>query len=216
MAQAEWDGATLRTTYKDGYQAKRDEFADLARDGKWPEVLERLAAQPSLVNAWRPGGASWYTVVHQAAWHGADESVVRSLLAYRPWLTLRTAAGDRPLDIALRNGHGHLAPLLTPVINNPVPTDLLAALQKHFHEVIRGRAAHLVDGEQLRLPELDVLTELEKPAMWFAVPGMYGGFRYALDGAALVVESWIRVVGGSGEQHRITVDGAVLTDRGFV
>jgi hypothetical protein len=216
VAQADWDGVTLRTTYKDDYQAKRDEFADLARDGRWPEIVEWLAERPSFVNAWRPGGPSWYTVVHQAAWQGASESVARSLLAYRPWLTLRTAAGDRPLDIALRNGHRHLAGPLTPVIHTPVPTDLLAALQKHFHEVIRGRVADLVDGEQLRLPELDVLTELEKPEMWFGVPGMYGGFRYALDGAALVVESWIRVVGGSGERHRITADGAVLTDHGFV
>ena len=212
----EWDGVTLRTTYKDDYQAKRDEFADLARDGRWPEVLERLAGWPSFVNAWRPGGASWYAVAHQAAWHGASESVVRSLLAYRPWLTLRTAAGDRPLDIALRNGFTHLTALLTPVIHNPVPTDLLAALQQHFHEVIRGRVAHLVDAEQLRLPELDVLTELEKPEMWFPVPGMYGGFRYVLEDASLKVDSWIRVVGGSGETHRITADGAVLTDRGFV
>lgn len=216
MAQAEWDGVTLRTTYKDDYQAKRDEFADLARDGRWPEIIEWLSRWPSFVNAWRPGGRSWYTVVHQAAWHGADESVVRSLLAYRPWLTLRTAAGDRPLDIALRNGHPHLAALLTPVINTPVPTDLLAALQKHFHEVIRGRAAHLVDGDQLRLPELDVLTELEKPEMWFTVPGMYGGFGYVLDGQVLEVKSWCRVVGGSGERHRITAEGAVLTERGFV
>jgi hypothetical protein len=82
-------------------------------------------------------------------------------LAYGPWLTPRSAAGDRPLDIALRNGH-----------------------------------ARLVDAERLRLPELDVLTELEKPGMWVSVPGMYGGFRYVLEGSALKVDSWIRVTGG--------------------
>jgi hypothetical protein len=211
----EWDGATLRTTYKDTYQARRDEFANLARDGDWPALLARLAEWPSFINVWRPGGTSWYTPIHQAAWHGADASVVERLLAYGPWLTLRTATGDRALDIALRGGHTHLTGLLTPVIRNPVPTDVLHALRRHLHEVIRGRVAHLVDAERLRLPEPDVLTELETPDMWFAVPGMYGGFRCVLEGRELKVDSWIRVVGGSGETHRITADGAVLTDHGF-
>jgi hypothetical protein len=216
VAEPEWDGATLRTTYKDGYQAKRDEFADRARDGDWAAVLAKIAEWPSLVNTWRPGGPSWYTPLHQAAWHGASESVVRALLTNGAWRTLRTAAGDRPLDIALRGGHTHLTGQLTPVVHHPVPTDVLRALQQHFHDVIRGRVAHLVDEQRLRLPELDVLTELETPAMWFPVPGMYGGFRYVLDGRELKVDSWIRVVGGSGETHRITADGAVLTDSGFV
>jgi hypothetical protein len=213
---AEWDGATLRTTYKDAYQAKRDEFADRARDGDWQAVLAAIEQSPSLVNTWRPGGPSWYTPLHQAAWHGASESVVHALLTHGAWRTLRTAAGDRPLDIALRGGHTHLTGPLIPVIHHPVPTDVLRALQHHFHEVIRGRVADLVDEHRLRLPELDVLTELATPRMWFPVPGMYGGFRYVLEGRELKVDSWIRVVGGSGETHRITAEGAVLTDRGFV
>ena len=75
----EWNGAPLRTTYKDGYQAKRDEFADRARDGDWQAVLATIAGSPTLANAWRPGGPSRYTPLHQAAWHGASESVVRTL-----------------------------------------------------------------------------------------------------------------------------------------
>jgi hypothetical protein len=212
----EWDGATLRTTYKEGYQAKRDALADAARDGDWPEVLTRLDEHPGLLNTWRPGGPSWYTPVHQAAWHGADQSVVHRLLTHGPWLTLRNAAGDRPLDIALRGGHGHLTGLLLPVVRHPVPTDVLAALERHFHGLVRERVADLVDKERLRLPVLDVLTELAEPEMWFPVPGMYGGFRFVLRGGELEVESWIRVVGGSGQRHRITVDGCVLVEEGFV
>jgi hypothetical protein len=216
VAAADWDGVTRRDTYSTSYQAERDEFADRARDGDWPAVLAWLAKRPAFVNTWRPGGPSWYTPIHQAAWHGAEASVVRALLDHRAWLTLRTAAGDRPLDIALRGGHTHLTGLLTPVVRTPVPTDVLHALRHHFHEVIRGRVADLVDEQRLRLPELDVLTELTEPDMWFAVPGMYGGFRYALHGRELEVESWIRVVGGSGERHRVTVGGAVRTAAGFV
>ncbi|GDX83357.1 hypothetical protein LBMAG42_51680 [Deltaproteobacteria bacterium] len=72
----------------------------------------------------------------------------------------------------------------------------------------------------LRLPDLEPLLEMDEPRMWFPVPGMYGGFSFRLDLGAdvpkLVSESWCRVVGGSGERHEVTVDGARLVDRGFV
>lgn len=216
MGDSDWDGVTLRSTYKEGYQARRDGLASAARGGDWEAVLAELAKSPALVNKWRPGGSSWYTPTHHAAWHGADPGVVRRLLAHGPWLTLRTAAGDRPLDIALRGGHAHLAGLLMPVVRHPVPTDVLAALQRHFHALVRERAAHLVDEQRLRLPELDVLTELAEPKMSFTVPGMYGGFYYALQGRELEVRSWSRVVGGSGQTHRITREGCVLTESGYV
>ena len=216
MAAAEWQGVTRRGTLKDGIVADRDALADAARDGRWDEVFTRLDRDPTLVNAWRPGGPSWYTPLHQAAWHGADADLVRRLLTYRPWLTLRTASGDRPLDIALRGGHTHLAGLFMPVIRNPLPTDTLATLQRLFHELIRERVARLVDEERLRLPELDVLTELPDPDVWFTVPGMYGGFHFVLRGDELDVSSWWRVVEGSGERHRITTKGCVLVEQGFV
>ncbi|SDC13510.1 ankyrin repeat domain-containing protein [Actinokineospora iranica] len=216
MASSEWDGATLRASYGDDYRERRDGFASAAYDGDWKTVLEELAKSPTLINAWRPGGASWYTPVHQAAWHGADPEIIRTLVSHNPWLTLRTASGDRPLDIALRGGHAHLGGLLMPVIRNPVPTDVLAALQKHFHDLVRERAASLVDKHQLRLPELDPLTELADGRMSFPVPGMYGGFYYVLQGLELEVKSWSRVVGGSGQTHRITVDGYWMTESGYV
>ena len=52
--------------------------------------------------------------------------------------------------------------------------------------------------------------------MWFAVPGMYGGFHYVLHGVELEVSSWIRVVEGSGEAHRIRADGYELVEAGYV
>lgn len=55
---------------------------------------------------------------------------------------------------------------------------------------------------------------------WFAVPGMYGGFRFWLEGQGqltkLVSESWCRVMGGSGQRHEITSDEAKLVEEGFV
>ena len=97
---------------------------------------------------------------------------------------------------------------------------MLLKVQAHFHTVIRGRAERLIEEHGLRLPELEPLLELGRPKMWFAVPGMYGGFSCQLevDGVhpKLVSESWCRVVGGSGQRHAITPAGSQLVEEGFV
>ncbi|MPZ85494.1 MAG: hypothetical protein GEV28_35985 [Actinophytocola sp.] len=113
-----------------------------------------------------------------------------------------------------------LADLLRPRVRNPVPTDTLRALQRalqrHLHDLVRERAGHLVGQERLRLPELDVLTEFEKPELWFPVPGMTGGFHCVLQGVELEVSSWVRVVEGSGETHRVRAGGYELVEEGYV
>ena len=46
---------------------------------------------------------------------------------------------------------------------------------------------------------------------------MYGGFSIALmKESYLYVESWIRVVGDSGQAHVVTHEGVTLVDEGFV
>jgi hypothetical protein len=101
-----------------------------------------------------------------------------------------------------------------------VPLGILLRIQDHFHAVIRGRADELVHENNLRLPELEPLLELREPKMWFAVPGMYGGFSYWLEAdgveAKLVAESWCRVSAGSGQRHEIASTGSVLVEEGFV
>ena len=97
---------------------------------------------------------------------------------------------------------------------------MLLELQSHFHAVIRGRIDRQLPDQGLRLPELEVLLELERPHMWFPVPGMDGGFSYWLEPAGvdarLVSESWSRMVGGSGQRHEITSAGSRLVEEGFV
>jgi hypothetical protein len=101
-----------------------------------------------------------------------------------------------------------------------VPEDTLLAIEQHFHDVIRGRAATLIDEHNLTLPVLAPLLDVEEPKAWFPIPGMYGGFSYWLEGegdqAKLVTESWSRVVGGSGQRHEITAAGSRLVEKGFV
>lgn len=101
-----------------------------------------------------------------------------------------------------------------------VPDNILLSIQQHFHEVIRGRAAKLIDENNLALPELASLLTAKEPEAWFPIPGMYGGFSYWLEGdgeqTKLITESWCRVVGGSGQRHEITAAGSRLVDERFV
>ncbi|CAB3758654.1 hypothetical protein B7G54_17295 [Burkholderia puraquae] len=216
-----WDGITGADVLDDAQVASRHALADAARNGDWATMLDLVARQSRLVNATRLGGTSLHTPLHQAAYGGAPKEVVAELLRLGAWRMLRDARGERAIDIAVTRGHRHLVDLLTPQPRRVAPDDTLHDIQRHFHDMIRGRIAHLrVDA--LRLPELEPLLELDEQAerVWFAVPGMYGGFGYALhtDGATavLVSDSWSRVVGGSGQRHEITAHGCTLVDEGFV
>ena len=195
----------------------RHKLANSAKSYDWPAVLQILDQYPSFINAWRLGGKSWYTPLHQAAHGGAPAEIAQELVERGAWRTLPTANGERPYDIALRRGHHHLLPLLSPVYKHHVPLEILAKLQANFHTVIRVRAEALIAKYKLRLPELEPLLEIEEPIMLFTVPEMYGGFNYWLEAsgpnAKLISHSWSRVVGGSGQYHMITSEGSQLMDK---
>ena len=218
--EVEWDGITRVDTLAEWSADVRQRLADHAKAYNWKGVFALLAEHSEFVNSTRPGGGSWYAPLHQAAHGGAPVEIVERLVEIGAWRGLRNARGERPVDVATRMGHTHLTDPLTPVIRTVVQPEALAAIQFHLHTVIRQRAADLVDEHALRLPELEFLMELDDPAFWFPVPGMYGGFNCRLDhgasGVILVAESWCRVVGGSGQRHEITPSGAVLVDEGFV
>ena len=133
------------------------------------------------------------------------------------WRTLKTFNGETAIDIANRKGYYHLVKLLQPVYFHNVDFQVLAQIQKLFHQVIVGRINVINNWQSLRLPELEVLLELERPNMWFPVPGMYGGFDYKLiikdNAIKLISDSWSRVVGGSEERHAITLDGIKLIEQ---
>ncbi|MBN1887802.1 MAG: ankyrin repeat domain-containing protein [Thermoflexales bacterium] len=216
----EWDGVTKSSTVKLEFVAARHALADAAKSFDWAKVLELVAKGTCHVNSWRLDGESWYTPLHQAAYGNAPADVVERLIGLGAWRTLQNSKGERPIDIAEQRGHVDLIQPLEPVYKHKVPLGILVKIQAHFHSTIRERAAELVDRECLRLPELEVLLELDEPKMWFPVPGMYGGFSFWLESgganAKLVSVSWCRVVGGSGQRHEITNSGSVLVDEGFV
>jgi ADP-ribosyl-[dinitrogen reductase] hydrolase len=213
IREFEWHGAVRRDGYKASYLEVRDAIANAAKAYEWTTLFLLLESHPDLVNGWRLGGTSWYAPLHQAARGGAPGEVVERLLALGAWRTLRTRKGELPVDIARQHGHERIVSLLEPKPVREVDAGALERMQGHFHEVIRGRIANL-DGilEKLRLPELVPLTEYPRAKIWFAVPGMYGGFSFWLESdrasPMLMSESSCRVVEGSGEVHEVTPAGA--------
>ncbi len=219
-AAACWDGITRPETLTAEGASVRHEIADAGKRSNWPRLLALLSEHRTLVNTVRPGGAALYAPLHHAAYGGAPAEVVERLLELGAWRTLQNARGERPSDVAHRRGHDRLTRVLEPELKRRVPVGVLRVIQAHFHDVIRERAAELVKEHALRLPELEPLLEMDQKEVWFAIPGMYGGFNFRLaeEGveAKLVALSWCRVVEGSGQRHEITSSGSKLVAEGFV
>jgi hypothetical protein len=171
----------------------RQRLADCAKRYDWPGVFAVLDAAPELINSTRPEGRSWYAPLHQAALAGAPADVVERLVERGAWRGLRTAAGERPVDIARRGKHAHLVDMLEPPRLTEVPAETLRRIQVYFHAVIQARVP-----DAGRLPELEVLLELAEPRMWF-----HDRFVFWLepDGpdTRLVVDAF-------GERHHVTAD----------
>jgi hypothetical protein len=220
-----WPGVLEPGLLKDEVVARNHRLADAAKAGRWDDVFEVLDLAWVSVNQWRVGGDSWFAPIHQAAWHGADPAVVETLISRGALRSLRARDGRTPYDVALAREHGHLSDLLRP-FSYGLESDRIAALDRALASVIDGRLK-LPGGiaesygkplsECLRYPPVEVLPECPDERIWFAVPGMYGGFSIALmKGNYLYVESWIRVVGDSGQAHVVTHEGVTLVDEGFV
>lgn len=215
-----WDGITQVEGMTPEVASVRHALADAGRQQNWDRLIDLISKNPNLANICRLGGSSLFAPLHQAAYGGAAIEVVERLLKLGAWRTLQNDRGERPIDVACRQGHLHLTEVLTPVYKRDVPLGVLLRIQSHFHAVIHARIDQPLPDNRLRLPELEILLEIERPHMWFAVPGMYGGFSYRLEaagvGATLVSESWCRVVEGSGQRHVINSAGSKLIDEGFV
>lgn len=215
-----WDGITTSEVIREDAVEVRHKLADAAKEFDWEKTLEILNNYPELINTTRPDGKSLYTPLHQAAYGNAPVNIIQKMLDIGAWRTLRNSDGERPIDIAKQKKYQHLVQVLEPVYKTNVPSEMLEKIQKYFHEIILDRANDLVVKANLRLPELEPLLEIEKPQMWFPIPGMYGGFNYWLNldehNVKLISESWWRVVEGSGQRHEITDKGWTLIEEGFV
>lgn len=186
-----------------------------AKSGDWDALLEMIDRQPFLTaNRWRPDSASYYAPLHQAAWHGAPADVVLALVAAGAWRRLRTRKGETAADIARRKGHGWLLPLLQVEPHEDLDPQTIPAIDAGLALVVEKRIRpHITTA--LRHPTCEVLLDCPDRRLWYPVDGMYGGFSIQLRENHLYVESWSRVVGGSGLAHVITPTSTSLVKSGF-
>ena len=216
----EWPGRLRSDSFSEEARKTRKEFEQVVRSEKWDDVLSALKQDQDLINESFLDSSVWYSPLHYLTEENAPVEIIERTLSMGAWRTLKTLSDERAIDIALRKGRQDLVALLTPTYRHTVDPGSLSNIQKYFHDVIIGRINKLPTWSSLRLPDLEVLLEIEDPSMWFPVPGMYGGFNYELiltgKIAKLVSESWIRIVGGSGQRHEITSMGSKLVEEGFV
>nr|WP_090341732.1 ankyrin repeat domain-containing protein [Mycolicibacterium malmesburyense] len=229
----DWAGVLEPSMMSAAVVAARHRLADAAKTGDWSGVFELLDGggegfglkdRPLTPNMWRPGSSKWFTPLHQAAWHGAPTPVVQRLLERGALRSLRDAKGRTARDVAVENGaRAELVALLAPPAS-PLDGRRIALLDQHLGEVIDARVREFrldrgfPNGDPrraLRYPPVEVLHELPGRAVWFPIPGMYGGFLIALRQGYLESSSWCRVAGGSAQLHVITHEGAILVDEEF-
>jgi hypothetical protein len=159
-----WDGS-VGVDVHDGAAAEvRHRLADAAKRYDWPEVIALLREHPDLVNTTRPGGASLFAPLHQAAHGGAPVKVSEELVRLGAWRTLQNANGERPVDIAERRGNGKLAAILEPILKRHVPIGVLLKIQRRFHEVILERAAEQIRAEPARVPRRRFCLSATRPS----------------------------------------------------
>lgn len=221
MIEVEWNGVLLpRDQFNPEYVQARDRLSDAAKSGNWDAVFEVLDASDSAfvpgANDWRIGGTTWFSPLHQAAWLGAPERVVRGLVDRGGWCTLRDSMGRRPLDIARDRGNDKLLDALAPVVTHPLASEEVAAMNRRLAELIEEATREVVN-PSVAIRHLDIAGLAENGAsVWFPIPGMAGGFSIELFRGRLHVDSWSRMVGGSGRAYVVTATRTTLVDKGFV
>lgn len=212
----EWPGVVDTEALKGTYAEKVNLLADASKMGKWNEVFRLLDSDLWLsVIQWGIMGRSWYTPLHQAAWLGAPVEVASELLRRGAWRSLRDADGNRAVDIAQQRGRSHLIDVLEARVPSARESQKFAAWDSHLALLIAERTKG-IDALKFRPIPTEVIALEPLEALYFGYPGMYGGFSMSIHQNRLFVESWSRVVGGSGQAHVITEHGCVLVDEGFV
>lgn len=220
------------------YFNDREVLSKSAKYGDWDEVLRNHFGFPTLGNGqyqnWinstrilntedkrEPSG---FTLLHQAAWHGASTAVVDKLIRRGAWRlsrTVRPQGNDRlktPLDVAKEFGWAHLYPLLTPVIQHTVPAIVLVGLQVQLNRIFFDEFPSGVD--YFHPPQVEILTELKYPQLWSPLDAenekvaKSAGLHLFLDGRELVAR-FIKA-GGSTSVYRIHENGADEIERGVM
>lgn len=197
-------------------------LADMAKRGKWRKVKRELDRGDHMVNvkAWRPGGQTLLTALHQAGWNGAPSDAATWLIERGALRSQPDARGRTAYDIAMEHDRpAELLEVLTPPVA-PLDPEPTAALNSHLTTIIDDLIQQLFRGEDLRrlfrYPPVEVLHEVPGRQLWFPVPYLWGGFRVGLlDNNNVELFSGYRELGPAGEVH-VATSGYVITPDGVV
>lgn len=190
-------------------------LADAAKTGDWAKVMKLLDEEKVVVpHQWRPGGKAWFTVLHQAAWHGSPPAVADTLIKRGALRTLRDAKGRTAFDVAAEHDQPYALRKLLKPQPSPLSAHRIDEINGHLNTVIDGRISQLVASRapscNLRYPSVEILHELPHWSLWFPIPDMQGGFHIELRHQYLEVISWNLAPGGTRQMHVITHEGAIL------
>ena len=218
MAATEWPALGDRYRLSEDYVRTVHQLVHGAKAADWQSVTRLLDADDRVSPSSRRPGGRGFTLLHHAAWHGAG-SAAQDLVARGAWRAVRDDAGETPADVARHQGHLKLLPLLEAPLD-PFTRDGgrgvdRGRVDRHLNDLIESRIRPHLD-VIYRPPQTAVLVEIDDRPLWAPVPGMNGGFRIQQAEGHLYVQSWVRVVDGSGEAHVVTQHGFLLVEEGFV
>lgn len=208
-------------TYNESIVNDFRKIAELGQKKEWTELLETIDGDPERINSCalveKDTPQTLNTPLHHAALGSAPKEVFEQLLEMGSAKCLKNLAGETAYDIAAKS---QLSQDILKLIE--VPTEIkqkeaiIAKLEEGLHKVILERVEDLIKKNDQALPQVAYL--FEKGEFYYAVPGMYGGFSVSKNGdKGIVASSWIRVCGGSGQEHEIDNDGNTkLVNEGFV
>ncbi|KAF9885069.1 hypothetical protein FE257_000800 [Aspergillus nanangensis] len=220
--QAIWLGYLAREHTDPTYLKERQKLSEAAKWGRWDQVSSSLKTgstqfHENWCNATKIGTAgktrdlSLWTPLHQAAYTHAPRKVIEDLIqrgAYRT-VPANTRGEFRhsdmtPVDIARDLGYRDICDILTPVIRHYIAPRTLTKLENHFHDLLRHELKGCSLLNDLRLPQLVALTELEYPEMWFPIRCLKRGFLFRLDDRDVVVLSTGRPKDPRRQLFRVT------------
>ena len=92
----------------------------------------------------------------------------------------------------------------------------LESIERKFHRLMKHRASKISEINDLEMPKITKDLLNIKKESWLPVPGMCRGFPYKLSKEnhkyVLYTSNWSRIVGVSGQTHRITANRIKLID----
>ena len=200
-------------TYRDNVVKTHDNIDEFGKNGNWSELVEILKVHENLVNSSKlpvknKGQPSLFTPLHYAASGGAPKEIFEQLIEIGASKCLKTATGETAYDIATTKV---LNPDILELLKMPKKIKQNAIeiekMEKGLHKVIEGRVEKLIKDNGQALPQLALL--FEKGSFYYPVPGMYGGFSVSEHEKGIQADSWIRICGGSEENHLIERDGTI-------